>query len=181
MGPYAIDGVGAASAQRPTNQSATASQPVSTSSGAGRAAAATTSGAEQQNPAGEGLTVGSSSSLVMTAVSVQAQVDGFLQSFGSELAGDQQLRMVIALLILQALMRQQRDEGDVQGGEMAVLNAAAEALGRRPSYTVFSETNIIQMQHQSTLLITDQAVQTLDGSASGGGQVSTGENLDVNA
>lgn len=121
-----------------------------------------------------------SSSLTGSAAAVQSQVDTLLASFGSEVAGNQFLRMIIALLILNALLGKQDDEHTSKASQLAGLAGGLNSLGRSADYAMFSETNVIQIQHQSTLVYTDQALQSAGGGeATGGG--STGPRLDVNA
>ncbi len=115
-----------------------------------------------------------------TAQSVDARVGEFLESFGSEIQSDQQLRMIIGLLILQALLSGDRKEGDVQGGEMNIAAMMADMLANKQDAGIISQTNIVQIQQQSSLVVTDQAVQTLAGDGSSvGGEDSPGSRLDV--
>jgi hypothetical protein len=116
----------------------------------------------------------------MATATVQSRVDAFLASFDESLPSDQQLRMVIALLILQALLGKEDDQPMSKAAELAGLAVGLEILGRRPDPVIISATNIIQIQHQSTLVYTEQAVQTLsETSAETGGQHNTGARLDV--
>lgn len=120
------------------------------------------------------------SGLAATASQVQAGVDALLTSIDGELAGDQQLRMMIAMLILQALLGKDDDQPANKAAELAGLAAGLNAFGHRTNVAMFSSTNIIQMQHQSTLLFTDQAIQTLTHDETGSGQ-SMGTELDLSA
>lgn len=128
---------------------------------------------------------GASSTTSMTsstsAMMIHSRVDEFLSSFGSELQSDQQLRMIIGLLILQALLGNDRKESDVQGGELMTASLVASMLdGGKNEAAIISETNIVQIQQQSTLVMTDQAIQTLaDDGSSIGGEDSPGSRLDV--
>lgn len=118
--------------------------------------------------------------LTVTASTVQSRVDSFLASFGEALPSDQQLRMIIALLILQALLGKEDDQPMSKAAELAGIAVGLEILGRRPDPAIISATNIIQIQHQSTLVYTEQAVQTLtEAGGQTGGQDPTGARLDV--
>ncbi len=121
-----------------------------------------------------------SGGLATAATSVQSRVDTFLASFGDELAGDQQLRMIIGLLILSALLGKEGDQPMSKAAEMGGLLSDLGSLTQRNQVAVFSATNIIQMQQQSTLVYSDQAVQaTTEGQPSG--QAGGGTRLDVTA
>ncbi len=127
-----------------------------------------------------GAITGGTPSLSQSAISVQTQVDDLLASFGPELAGDQQLRMIIALLILQALLGRDEDNTSHKATELAGLAANLDSFGRPSQIALFSETNIVQIQHQSTLVYSDQAIQTTTEGELGGGGAS-GSRLDVKA
>ena len=120
------------------------------------------------------------SQLTVTASMVHSRVETFLASFDEALPSDQQLRMMIALLILQALLGKEDDQPMSKAAELAGIAVGLEVLGRRPDPAIISATNIIQIQHQSTLVYTEQAVQTLTESGGhSGGQDATGARLDV--
>lgn len=111
-------------------------------------------------------------------MSVQSKVDALLQSIEPALGSDQQLRMIIALLILNALMGR-NDEQSSRAAELSSLASGLDAMGsRRSDYALFSATNIIQIQHQSTLVYTDQAVQSV-GDETGGGAAVDAPRLDI--
>jgi hypothetical protein len=96
-----------------------------------------------------------------------------------DIGNNQLLRMMLALLILEALLAQ--DGGGQQAGAGA---GSLSGNGSRGSMlasmmSVQSETSIVQIQHQSTTLATSHAVQSL-GATSGDPQ-SDGSQLDVRA
>lgn len=124
--------------------------------------------------------VASTSSITSMASMVQYRVDELLSSFGSQMSGDQQLRMIIALLILNALLGKDKDQPTNKAAELAGLAAGLDGMGRRSEVALFSATHIIQIQHQSTLVYTDQAVQTISGDQPAG-QDPRGSSLDVTA
>jgi len=136
---------------------------------------------------GSGVSAAAPATLSTTAVMVQAKVDSFLASFGQEIGSDQQLRMIIALLILNALLGRDQDQPTNRASELAGITSGLaglasglDGLGRRSEIAMFSATNIIQIQHQSTLVYSDQAIQTLTGSGGqSAGQDSSGMRLDV--
>lgn len=133
-------------------------------------------GAPGSPPASSAM--GEPSSLAQTAISVQSKVDMLLQSIEPSLGADQQLRMIIALLILNALLGR-NDERSGGGAELAGLASGLDTLGsRRTECAMFSATNIIQIQHQSTLVYTEQAVHSIGDEAGGGGS-SDAPRLDV--
>ena len=113
-----------------------------------------------------------------SALAVRTNVDTLLASFTSEMSGEQQLRMIIALLILNALLGGDEKGTSSKAGELAGLASAIGQFGQREGFALFSATNIIQIQHQSTLVMTNQAVQTL-GEANLGDQGASGSRLDV--
>lgn len=131
-----------------------------------------------KTPASASAITGAVSSLSQTAISAQSQVDDLLASFGSELAGDQQLRMMIALLILQALLGRDEDNMAHKATELAGMAANLDSFGRPTQIALFSETNIVQIQHQSTLVYSDQAIHTIT-KGELGSDGSPGSRLDV--
>ena len=153
--------------------------------GAGQAAQASPTNASKMSSATNTASlsstmVTSSSSTTTSAMFIDARVGEFLSSLGGELQTDQQLRMMIGLLILQALLSGDRKDGDVQGGELLTASLMAGLLGGQQDPGIISETNIVQIQQQSTLVMTDHAVQTLASDASNiGGENSAGSRLDV--
>ena len=165
MGPVTLDSVGGGGFSSYANLSVITQQ-----SSVTEALSAGTAGA-----AGAGM---SASSITTTALNVQASVDALLESLGEGLASDQQLRMIIALLILNALLGKDQDQPTNKSAELAGLLTGSGLFGGRSRLAIFSATNIIQIQHQSTLVYTDQAVQTIAGDAPGG-QDPRGSQLDT--
>jgi hypothetical protein len=128
-----------------------------------------------------GLLSGQASSI--TAVSnstsmVYSRVDNMLSNVGLNLQDNQMLRMIIALMILQAMLSQEGT--DQQGGGVGLLSGVG---GRSDSTSAFlaiqSQTNIVQVQHQSAAMLTSQAIQSL-GLEGGQGQ-DNGARLDLSA
>jgi hypothetical protein len=106
---------------------------------------------------------------------VYSRVDSLMNSVGLDLQNNQLLRMIIAFMIMQALLGQEDGNQQTRGAD--ILGAG---LGQTQSNATFlsmqSETNTVQIQHQSSLLSTAQAVQSLGTAAedtSQGGQVDT--------
>ncbi len=153
---------------------------------AGQTAQASPSNASQSAPAmsntqsSSAAIMSSSTSTTTSSMFIDARVGEFLGSIGGELQSDQQLRMIIGLLILQALLSGDRQEGDVQGGELMNATLLAGMLHEQRDVGIISETNIVQIHQQSSLVMTDHAVQTLAGDGSNiGGENSPGSRLDV--
>ncbi len=113
-----------------------------------------------------------------TAIQVQTQVDTLLASFGPEMAADQQLRMILAMIILEALLSRGEDASQSRAAELGGLVAGLNTMGRQGQFTLFSATNVVQIQQQSTLVQSSYAVQTsTEGQSAGAG--ASGQNLDV--
>lgn len=161
MGPTTVDTVSTAGASAPT-----AFQVTNPTMGSAPA------------PASYAGSIASPSTLTSTAVMIQTQVNSLLASFPSEMNGEQMLRMIIALLILQALLGKQDGQPMSQMAQLGGLAGGLDAFGRRSEFVLFSSTNIVQIQHQSTLVYTPQAVQTIT-EGEPGGQDAPGSRLDV--
>jgi len=142
--------------------------------GAGDAGAARPSGdgSAANDPVGGAALAGVSGETISV---VNSRVDTMLASFGGEMAADQQLRMIIALLILNALLGGGDSQPSQASDRSIELMAGLEALGRRSDVAQFSATNIIQIRHQSTLVYTEQAVQTTTRAADQTGRPNAGE------
>lgn len=178
MGPLSIDSVSTGSVQ------SAAASGSDTATGLGGAAVAgsidTTAGG--QSSATPGDRVGGTSGFAgTTALSIHTQADALVASFGSKAQGDQSLRMIIALLILEALLGKDGGKGSSKASEMGGLAAGFAGFTQRTDLALFSSTNIVQLQHQSTQVYTDQAVQTSAGSSDAGGAGAAGTHLDVTA
>ena len=109
---------------------------------------------------------------------INTQVDAMLESLGGGLQDNQLLKMVIALMILQALLA--KDGGSQQAAIEGLLNVLGVVAGRgSQAVSLQSATNVVQIQQQSTVLLTSHAALTPD-SAKGDPQ-EPGENLDMTA
>jgi len=106
---------------------------------------------------------------------VYSRVDSLMSSVGLDLQNNQLLRMILALMIMQALLGQEDGNQQVRGAD--ILSAG---LGRTLSsvsvLSMQSETNVVQIQHQSSTLSTAQAVQSLGTAAPDGSQ---GQRMDM--
>jgi len=154
-------------------------QPVTTGASGPQAPAGT--GALKSNnsldPAVSSTGVSLSSTLNITLVN--SQVDAMLGAIGGGVQDNKLLRMMIALLILQALLT--NDSEQQQGAVASLLDSLGQADGGRRGGTIGlqSATSVVQIQQQSTVLATDQAVVSLTGT--GGESGGTGEGLDLTA
>jgi predicted lipid-binding transport protein (Tim44 family) len=102
-------------------------------------------------------------------------VSQFLNDIGGGLDGNQSLKLLIAVLILNALLA--ADGGSQQ---QPTLDLLGSGRGNRASFDIQSATSIVQVSHFSATLVSSQAVQSLGqtpGDPSGG----TGEQLDLSA
>ena len=87
---------------------------------------------------------------------VHTQVDTMLQAIGGGVQDNQLLRMVIALMILQALLA--KDGGSQQAAIDGLLDVLRTGAGQRTTaVSMHSATNVVQIQQQSTVLMTGQA------------------------
>ncbi len=111
---------------------------------------------------------------------LQSPADVIDAMLSLEMATEQRLRMVIALLILQMLLGKDSDDSTSSANELAKLAIGLDALGGRNQPVIFTSTHIVQMQYQSTLVYSDLAVETF-AQAGGGGQDDPGSRLDVTA
>lgn len=120
----------------------------------------------------------SSTSTVMSAV--HSRVDSMLSSLGLDSQTNDVLRMIIGLLILEALLA--RDGGSQQAGGAGLqdFGSALRASAFAPLLGGYhSETNLVQISHQSTTVSTSWAVQSTG--LSGDGSDSSGAHLDTQA
>jgi hypothetical protein len=157
-------------------------QPVSVSSGgwtrpAGTSAIETAAGAGTVGQS-VGLQNESATSITMSTsnvTTVYSRVDSLMNSVGLDLENNQMLRMILAFMIMQALFAQEDGNQQMRGFEML-----GGGLGQMESHASFlsmqSETNVVQIQHQSSTLSTAQAVQSL---GSDGSEGSEGGRLDT--
>ncbi len=115
----------------------------------------------------------------VSATSVYAQVDAMLAAVGGSVQDNQLLRMIIGLLILQVLMG--ADGGSQESAAGALLGMLGQAgTDRHGSVaSLQSATNVIQIQQQSTVLTTSQAV--LSPTATEGDPNNPGSQVDVEA
>ncbi len=101
-----------------------------------------------------------SASSQMSVTSVNMQVSSMLQNIGGGLQDNQFLQAVIALIILQAMLA--NDGGNQQSAIQDLVNllGAGQGQGRGSQQTLSfqSATNIVQIQQQSAMLATPQAV-----------------------
>lgn len=125
-----------------------------------------------------GLQSESASSITMSTSNVTmvySQVDSLMNSVGLDLQNNQLLRMIIAFMIMQALLGQEDGNQQTRGAD--ILSAGlGQATSNASFLSMQSETNIVQIQHQSSALSTAQAVQSLGTAAQDtnqGGQVDT--------
>ena len=140
----------------------------------------------QANPAPTAATTpasGSASSVSMVSsvntTAIYAQVDQMLAAVGGGVQDNQLLRMIIGLLILQVLMG--ADGGNQQTGAGALLGMLGLAGAGREAQvaTLHSATNVVQVEQQSTLLTTSQAV--LSPTATEGDPNDPGSQVDLEA
>lgn len=113
-------------------------------------------------------TVSTTSSTSSTNVTIQQQVEVFLNSIDPAMANNQYLKLLIAALIMQFLLG---DESSMQQTGQAGLNALEGLTGSRTNsmyLSIESATNTAQTQQQSTRLDVVGAVQTLSDTAETG-------------
>jgi hypothetical protein len=108
---------------------------------------------------------------------VNTHVEAMLQGIGGGLQDNQMLRMVIALLILQALLA--KDGGSQQSAIEGLINLIGMGGQRTQSVSMHSATNVVQIQQQSTVLMTGQAAVGATGAE--GDPNASGEQIDVSA
>lgn len=115
------------------------------------------------NVAQAGIQTGSAMSITSTSTSismVHSQVDTMLGNVGIDLENNQVLRMIIALMILQALLAQ--DGGNQQAGGVGLLAGTGQRSGSMAGFlSIQSETNVVQLQQQSTALSSTQGIQSI--------------------
>lgn len=138
--------------------------------------------ASQAAPAGATLATASSNMTSMSSTTsvtmINTQVDTMLASLGGGLQDNQLLKMVIALMILQALLA--TDGGSQQAAIDGLLNVLGAVAGRgSQAVSLQTATNVFQIQQQSTILMTGQAALAPD--AAQGDPNEPGENLDMTA
>jgi len=124
---------------------------------------------------------GAATSAVSTSTSisvVSTQVDAMLASIGGGVENNQFLRVLLALLIMQALLG---GDGLQKSSASAVMDLLGQAGGNRQAslLTLHSATNIIQIEHASTILTTSQAATTP--TATEGDPDRTGGQIDLSA
>ena len=126
-----------------------------------------------------GATTSTTTVSSVRATSVYAQVDAMLAAVGGSVQNNELLRMIIGLLILQVLMG--ADGGGQESAAGALLGMLAQAdAGRQGGVaSLHSATNVVQIQQQSTVLTTSQAV--LSPTATEGGPNNPGSQVDVEA
>ncbi|MCP4247938.1 MAG: hypothetical protein GY778_12895 [bacterium] len=118
-----------------------------------------------------------SSSLNVTMV--YSQVDAMMSNIGGGIQDNKLLRMMIALMIMQALLAE--DGGNQQAGANALMDLLGHSGGSQQSGMVGirSATNVVQIQQQSAVLMTDQAATAP--TATEGDPDSSGNNVDLSA
>lgn len=109
--------------------------------------------------------------------SVDMQVGQMLGNIDPSLANNQFLKMMIALMIMEALLS--NDGGSQQSGQAALkaFEQFASSSSNASFLTIESSTNTVQIQQQSTRLDTVEAVQTMSQASQTsdrpGGQIDT--------
>jgi hypothetical protein len=127
---------------------------------------------------GAAASAGVSSTALTASVSsmritmVHTSVDAMLAQIGGGVQNDTYLRMIIALLILNALLNGERASSDSAVG----LPNASRPPSSASLLSLHSETNSIQIQEQSVMLATNQAVQTI---SDGGDSQTHGGRVDL--
>ena len=114
-----------------------------------------------------------------TTSMVYSRVDAMLSNVGMNLQDNQMLRMIIALLVLQALLGQEGTNQSQGGGLGLLAGAGGRAESTSALLSLQSQTNVVQIQHQSSTMLTSQAIQSI-GLESGQNQ-DGGERLDLRA
>lgn len=127
-----------------------------------------------------GIQTASAMSITSSSTSISmvySQVDMMLGNVGIDLEDNQVLRMIIALMILEALLAQ--DGGNQQAGGVGLLAGTGQRSSSMAGFlSIQSETNIVQIQQQSTALSSTQAFQSI-GLGAGEGNAN-GSRLDTN-
>ena len=110
---------------------------------------------------------------------VHTQVDAMLSAIGGDVQNNQMLRMIIGLLILQALLA--NDGGNQQAGASAMLDLLGQNGANRQAtlLSLHSATNAVQIEQQSTVVMTGQA--PLAPTAAEGDPDGSGRNIDLSA
>jgi hypothetical protein len=110
---------------------------------------------------------------------VHTHVDAMLAAIGPEVQNNQFLRMIIGLLILQALLA--NDGGNQQVGTNALLDLLGLSGANRQSEVVsmHSATNVVQIEQQSSVVMTSQAALTP--TATEGDAENSGRQIDLSA
>ncbi len=120
-------------------------------------------------------------SAVSNSVSVSmihTQVDAMLESIGGGVQDNQMLRMIIGLLILQALLAE--DGGNQQPPIDRLVGLLGSVGGARSqALSLHSATNVVQIQQQSTVLMTSQAAVAPTGTE--GDPAGSGNQVDISA
>ena len=118
-------------------------------------------------------------SSTLNVTMVYSQVDAMLSNVGGGTQDNQLLRMVIALMIMQALLAE--DGGSQQSGANALMDLLGLSGGSGQSGMIglHSATNVIQIQQQSTVLMTGQAA--IAPTATEGDPDRSGDNIDLSA
>ena len=137
-----------------TTGSAAAGRPLATSETAGV-------GAAQPAAAPQTATSVSATSSVTNISVVYSRVDSMLDSLGLDQQANQVLRMILALLIMEALLGQDGGSRQSGGVGLSATDILAHHGMRSENMGIQAETNMIQIQQQSTTLTTSQAVQSL--------------------
>jgi hypothetical protein len=141
--------------------------------GAGRPGA-TSAGQTAAQIGGSSLTITASTTNVAM---VHAQVDSMLNSVGLDIGDNQVLRMIIALMIMEALLAQ--DGGNQQAGGLGLFAGMDQQRADASYLSIQSETSTIQIQQQSSSLVTSQGIQALG--LPGGQSEAGGSQLDLQA
>ena len=137
-----------------------AAAPVQSQSGALSPGAGVVAGGEI---AQAGIQTSSAVSITSSSTSISmvySQVDMMLGNVGIDLQDNQVLRMIIALMILEALLAQ--DGGNQQAGGVGLLAGIGQQSSSMASFlSIQSETNVVQIQQQSSALSSGQAIQSI--------------------
>jgi hypothetical protein len=109
---------------------------------------------------------------------VNTQVAAMLNTIGGGLQHNELLRMMIALMILQALLSQ--DGGNQKAAMEGMMELFRAATGQRTTtVSLHSATNVVQLEQQSTVLMTGQAA--LAPTTTEGDPNSSGDQIDISA
>jgi hypothetical protein len=133
--------------------------------------------AQQPAAASASSAVAVSSSVNVTMV--HTQVDAMLGAIGGGVQDNKMLRMMIALLILQALLTNDQEQQDA--AMAGLLDMLGMSSGKRPTQMIslHSATDVVQIQQQSTVLATNQAA--LSPTATEGDPRDPGSQIDLSA